>query len=75
MGRTIYYTATSLDGFLATDAHSLDWLLSRTAGTSGPLDYETFIAAAGALCMGANTYGWMHRELHDDAGAATAPWP
>ena len=75
MGRTIYYTATSLDGFLATDAHSLDGLRSRTAGTSGPLDYETFIADVGALCMGANTYRWMHRELHDDAGAATEPWP
>ena len=75
MGRTIYYTATSLDGFLATDAHSLDWLLSRTAGTGGPLDYETFIADVGALCMGANTYRWMHRELHDATGAATQPWP
>lgn len=75
MGRTIYYTATSLDGFIATEDHTLDWLLSRTAGTDGPLDYEAFIADIGALCMGANTYRWMHRELHDDDGAPTQPWP
>lgn len=75
MARTIYYTATSLDGFLATDDHSLDWLLSRTAGSGGPLDYDTFIPGVGALCMGANTYLWMHRQLHGDSGVATEPWP
>lgn len=75
MGRTSYYTATSLDGFIATADHSLDWLLSRTAGSGGPLDYETFIAGVGALCMGANTYAWMHRQLHDQADRPAEPWP
>lgn len=75
MARTIYYTATSLDGFLATNDHNLDWLLSRKAGESGPLDYETFIADVGAICMGANTYRWVHRELHDADGAEREPWP
>lgn len=74
VARTIYYTATTLDGFLATDDHSLDWLLSRQAGSGGPLDYETFIAGVGALCMGASTYEWVFRHSHDAAGAQTEPW-
>lgn len=74
MARTIFYTATSLDGFIATDDHSLDWLLSRTAGEGGPFDYDTFITDVGALCMGASTYEWVHRACHDEAGTETEPW-
>ena len=33
---TIYYTGCTLDGFIATDDHSLDWLLSRDIDESGP---------------------------------------
>ena len=67
---TIYYTATTLDGFIATDDHSLAWLLSRTSAEDGPLDYPAFIAGVGALCMGANTYRWLQREL-----GPGEPWP
>lgn len=70
---TIYYTATSLDGFLATEDDSIDWLfpLGDVANTS----YTDFIASVGALCMGAATYEWMRR--HGDAVTAEvgAPWP
>lgn len=69
MSTTVYYTATSLDGFIATGDHQLDWLLARQAGTGGPLDYDTFLPKVGALCMGANTYRWLQREL------AGQPWP
>lgn len=75
MARTVYYTATTLDGFIATEDHDLGWLLSRTAGEDGPLDYPAFIADVGALCMGANTYRWLHRQLHDADGDQTEPWP
>lgn len=75
MPRTIYYTATSLDGFIATDDHDLGWLLSRKAGEDGPLDYAAFIADVGAICMGAHTYEWLHRELHDADGTEREPWP
>jgi dihydrofolate reductase len=37
MTRTVYYTATSLDGFIATDDHSLDWLFSRESDADGPM--------------------------------------
>ncbi len=74
MARTVYYTATTLDGFIATDDHSLDWLLSRVPGEDGPLDYARFITGIGSLCMGAHTYEWVYRACHDEAGAETRPW-
>lgn len=75
MGRTTYYTATSLDGFIATDDHDLGWLLALTSGEGGPMDYETFIADVGAICMGANTFRWVHRELHGVTQATPPAWP
>ncbi len=54
MAKTVFYTATTLDGFIATDDHSLDWLVTRDVGKNGPLDHEAFIAGVGSLCMGAH---------------------
>jgi dihydrofolate reductase len=64
MTRTIYFTASSLDGFLATVDHSLDWLLRQDVDPTGPMGYEAFIEGIGALAMGASTYQWMldHNE-------------
>ena len=63
MTRTVYYTATTLDGFIATDDHSLDWLLPRDNDPAGPMGYDSFFADVGALVMGASTYAWVIEEL------------
>jgi dihydrofolate reductase len=68
VARTVYYTASSLDGFVADPGETLDWLLSREVDASGPMGYEGFIAGIGALVMGGRTYRWVRR--HDDG-----PWP
>jgi dihydrofolate reductase len=60
--RTVYYTATSLDGFIATADHSLDWLLSRENDPAGPMGYDGFIAGVGAVAMGASTYRWVREN-------------
>ena len=39
---TIYYTGCTLDGFIATDDHSLDWLTSRDIDMDGPMGYPGF---------------------------------
>ena len=62
MTRTVYYTATSLDGFIATTDHSLDWLVSRETDAQGPMGYDGFIAGIGAMAMGATTYAWVREH-------------
>jgi dihydrofolate reductase len=71
--KTQYYTATSLDGFIATEDDSLDWLfpLSDLSDTS----YPAFIANVGALAMGSATYEWMLRHADKVAAETGSPWP
>jgi len=70
-GRTVYYTATTLDGFLADPEDSLTWLFGQEHDVDGPLGYAAFIADVGALVMGATTYLWVRGQLAH-AGEA---WP
>lgn len=56
---TVYYTASTMDGFIVDEADSLDWLLSRTFDAGGPFGYEAFVADVGALVMGSATYEWI----------------
>lgn len=57
--KTIYYTATSLDGFIADQDNSLSWLLSRDIDQDGVMAYPGFRAGVGALALGATTYQWV----------------
>ena len=67
--KTQYYTACSLDGFIATDDHSLEWLFPL--GDINDTSYPVFIRGVGALAMGSSTYEWMLRHV---VGAGAA-WP
>lgn len=71
--KTQYYAATSLDGFIATEDDSLEWLfpLSGLADSS----YPEFIAHVGALAMGSTTYEWMVRNSDKVAQETGSPWP
>jgi dihydrofolate reductase len=59
---TVYYTASSLDGYIVDEADSLDWLTSRAIDQSGPFGYNEFIKSVGALVMGSATYEWIVRN-------------
>ena len=70
MPKTQYYTATSIDGFIADADNSLDWLLeadSRSGGADeqGATEFAAFFAEVGAFAMGATTYEWVldHEDL------------
>jgi len=71
--RTQYYTATSLDGFIATVDHSLEWLFQL--GDINETSYPKFILDVGALAMGSSTYEWMLRHLVKPGTDSGAPWP
>ncbi|GAA0452573.1 dihydrofolate reductase [Paractinoplanes deccanensis] len=59
MTSTIYYVASSLDGYIADQRHSLDWLVKQEIDRRGPMNYEAFIGEVGAVLMGAATYEWV----------------
>jgi dihydrofolate reductase len=69
---TQYYTATTLDGFIADPDNSLEWLFARKQEKDGPLNYGEFIARVGALAMGSTTYEWILD--HEFAGKDPAEW-
>lgn len=71
--KTQYYTATSLDGFIATEDDSLDWLFPL--GNVNDTGYPAFIAEVGALAMGASTYEWMLRHAGKVADETGSAWP
>lgn len=57
--RTQYYTAATLDGYLADTNNSLDWLFEvDDDGQTEPAVAE-YIHGVGALAMGATTYEWI----------------
>ncbi len=71
--KTQYYTATSLDGFIATEDHSLEWLFQL--GDINETSYPKFIKEVGALAMGSSTYEWMLRHVVKSASGADTGWP
>jgi dihydrofolate reductase len=68
MTRTTYYTAMTLDGFLADEHDSLDWLFTQDQDEKGPLNYDDFINDIGAIVMGATTYEWVLTHHVDTGG-------
>ena len=69
---TQYYTATSIDGYIADADNSLEWLFQvgkgddQAAAIEG--EYPQFIAGVGAIAMGSTTYEWIleHTDLLKD---------
>lgn len=64
--KTIYFAAASLDGYIADQNDSLEWLFKN-----GPTDIsfiDEFLETVGSIAMGASTYQWL---LENNKG----PWP
>jgi len=71
--KTQYYTASSLDGFIATEDDSLEWLFPLADLNDS--SYPDFIAEVGALAMGSATYEWIVRNSDKVAAETGSPWP
>ena len=69
MPKTQFYTATSIDGFIADADNSLDWLFEadQTGEHEAANPFAAFFADVGAFAMGATTYEWVleHDALLD----------
>jgi dihydrofolate reductase len=64
-----YYTATSLDGYIADENNSLDWLFEvDRSDDGGQSSFAAFFADIGAMAMGATTYEWLlgHERVLDE---------
>jgi hypothetical protein len=83
MPKTQYFTATSIDGFIADLDNSLDWLYEAHTADHGEGRWDDFIGAVGAMAMGATTYEWVleherlleePRKWHDCSSRNSTPW-
>ena len=55
--KVVLYIATSLDGYIATENDSLEWLF-KTAG-EGDNGYSEFIKTVDTIILGRRTYDWI----------------
>lgn len=70
MTRVIFHTATTLNGYLADDDDSLDWLFSVEQERNG---FSDFLDGIGAIVQGSTTYEWVLE--HEDLVAHPEKWP
>ena len=83
MATTVYYCASSLDGYIAEPDDSIDWLtgyegaFEHEAAEPNPMSdgggYEGFYDGVRALVMGSATYEWILDHL-DVAGGGQWPY-
>ena len=70
---TVFYTATSLDGFIADAQNSLEWLFQF--GPLEPNTFDDFLAGVGAIAMGSTTYQWLYDHQIAPTDHDPQPWP
>lgn len=71
--KTQYYTATSINGYLADENNSLDWLFQFEEIESMRDDSPRFIEQIGAMVMGSTTYEWIIE--HENLLEEPEKWP
>jgi len=62
MARILGYIASSLDGYIATPEHGLDWLFKHDKLELGEHDYNLFIRRIRTVVMGRGTYDFLHDD-------------
>jgi dihydrofolate reductase len=72
VAKTQYLTATSIDGYIADERNSLEWLFEADRDeAAAESTFTGFFAAVGAMAMGRTTYEWVleHERLLEDPGS------
>ena len=71
--KTQYFTATSVDGYIADSENSVDWLFQFGGGPGET--YHNFIKEVGAIAMGSTTYEWILEHGVSEDGKNPKNWP
>jgi dihydrofolate reductase len=82
VARTVYYSAASLDGYIAEADDTIEWLTTYEGSFDGPGvepiagSYDRFYDGIGALVSGATTYEYVlgHRRADDEWPYAGKPY-
>jgi dihydrofolate reductase len=80
MGKSVYYCAATLDGFIAESDDTLDWLTKYDGSFDGegaePMkgSYDRFYEGIGANVMGSATYEFVLDELESWPYAGKPSW-
>ena len=72
MPRAIFNTATTLNGFLADDADSLEWLFAVPGADEAEGGFGGFLEGIGSLVMGSTTYEWI--VAHENLASRPEKW-
>ncbi|MEI3866741.1 dihydrofolate reductase family protein [Microbacterium sp. CCNWLW134] len=72
MTPVIFHTSTTLNGFLADDSDSLEWLFATPGADEAEQDFSAFLETVGVLVMGSTTYEWVVE--HEDLLAHPEKW-
>lgn len=64
--KTILYIAQSLDGFIADEHYSVDWISGNDPDYKGQFGYEAFIKNIDTVLLGYRTYHQIITELSVD---------
>lgn len=67
MAKIIGYIAASLDGYIASEGDSMDWLSGYDGMDLGEHDFARFMAIIRTVVMGRSTYDFLERDA--------AEWP
>jgi dihydrofolate reductase len=69
VAKTQYFTATSIDGYIADERNSLEWLFEADRDSeAAESTFSGFFDGIGAMAMGRTTYEWVleHERLLED---------
>ena len=64
--KVILYISQSLDGFIADNKESVDWIIGNNKNYISDYGYENFIKNIDTVVLGANTYKQIKNELSPD---------
>ena len=64
--KVILYISQSLDGFIADNKGSVDWIIGNNKKYISDYGYENFIKNIDTVILGANTYKQIKNELSPD---------